>query len=153
MLCESCTCPSFAEPEWSSLCCRQLAPMKFNTVWGTIIISSKIKACHVQYWQQNGNAWKRRLSIEIYTVQRANVHSAYWQQNTQHLLWRLSFQFSLCLRTPRHMYEALFHTSAQTLSQSQCHCSAESANAAIWLRLTTAPGACALRDTNFKLLV
>lgn len=96
MLCESCTCLSFVEPEWSSLCCRQFVPVKCNTVWGTIISSSKIKTCHVQYWRKNGNAWRGRLSIEIYIVRRANVHSTYWQQTCNIFYWS-SLSSSLCV--------------------------------------------------------
>lgn len=129
----------------------QFAPVKHNTVWGTIIIS-KIKTCHVQYWRQNGNAWKRQLSIEIYIVQRANVHSRYWQQ-TCNIFYGGCLSSSLCVFGYLSLCTGHYSIyQPKSWASIKCHCSAESANAAIWQWLMTVPGSCVLHDTNFKLL-
>lgn len=144
---KSCICPSSAEPEWSSLCCRQFAPMKCNTDWGTIIIRSKIKTCHIQYWQQNGNAWKRWLSIEIYIVHRANVHSTYWQQ-TCSIFYECCLSSSLCVFGYLSICTGhYFFYQPKSWDSIKCHCSVEFADVDISQWATTVPAICVVHDT------
>lgn len=149
---ESCTCLLFAEPEWSSLCWRQFAPIKCNAIWGNMIMSSKIKTCHTEYWWQKGKAWKRQLSIEIYIVQRANVYSTYWQQTCNIFYWG-SLCVSLCVfRYLRACMRHYWICCPKSSASVKCHFSVEFVNVTVWQQLSILPSICVLLYTKFKWL-